>query len=69
MKNHFILISEFMELLTKLEIGKQIASEMAGGDSHGHGHSHRRKRALDPADLTEQATWVCFIRWPGLLIR
>ena len=55
-------VSDFLELMAKLEIGKALSSAMTGMDQgHGHGHAHKRKRrAVDPATLLDQPTWVYF---------
>ena len=55
-----LFIPDFLELLARLEIGKTL-SQMAAVDSHGH--AHRRKRAIDPIVLTEQASWVSIKLW------
>ena len=55
-----LFIPDFLELLARLEIGKTL-SQMATVDSHGH--AHRRKRAIDPIVLTEQASWVRVKLW------
>ena len=56
-------LSDFYELLEKLEIGGVGGTHKDhADDGHGHGHDHRRRRrAIDPNSLIEQQSWVSIV--------